>query len=256
MKIETRQSAIIDLVNKRGSVDVEELVRQFDLSHQTIRNDLRDLDRKGLVRRTHGGARQSASVANRDYAARRGLNSDIKAGIAAATAPLIPDGSAVALNIGTTTEQVADALAEHDDLVVLSNNINIVNRMIETKAREVILVGGTVRPSDGAIVGEEAVEFIGRYKVDVAVIGASSLDPDGAILDFDAREVAVARALLRNARRTILVCDASKFAISAPIRICDIGDLDVMVTDQPPPDRFRTAARAGQTEIITKAPRK
>ena len=136
-------------------------------------------------------------------------------------------------------------------LVVLSNNINIINRLAQSNCRELILVGGTVRPSDGAIVGEDAVEFISRYKVDYAIIGASSLDTDGAILDFDAREVAVARALLRNARKSILVCDGSKLATAAPIRICDIAELDYMVTDQPLPAPFQAAARAGHTQLIS-----
>lgn len=251
MDVSTRQNEILGLIDRHGSVDVDELVTRYGLSAQTIRNDLRDLDTRGLVRRTHGGARLRPSVANRAYAERRQLNSAAKAEIARAAARLIPDNCSVALNIGTTTEHVADALMSHEGLVVLSNNINIINRMAGTNCRDLILVGGTVRPSDGAIVGEDAVEFIARYKVDYAIIGASSLDPDGAILDFDAREVAVARALLRNARQTILVCDSSKFATAAPIRICDIADLDYMVTDRPLPAPFQTAASSGQTQLIS-----
>ena len=80
---------------------------------------------------------------------------------------------------------------------------------------DLVLVGGRVRQSDGAVVGEDAVEFISRYKVDYAVIGCSSLDEDGTILDFDAQEVSVARAILRNSRKTILVADQSKFLVTA-----------------------------------------
>ena len=88
-----------------------------------------------------------------------------------------------------------------------------------------------MRQTDGAIVGDEAVAFIRRFKADFAVIGASALDEDGAILDYDMREVAVARAIVENARRTILVCDRLKFERSAPVRICDVADIHAFVTD-------------------------
>ncbi len=101
---------------------------------------------------------------------------------------------------------MAHALYDRRDLLVVTNNINVVNILSGSPPKEMILAGGIVRQSDGAIVGEEAVDFIRQFRVDFAVIGASALDEDGAILDFDMREVAVARAIVENARRTILVC--------------------------------------------------
>jgi DeoR family glycerol-3-phosphate regulon repressor len=151
---------------------------------------------------------------------------------------MIPEGCSLILNIGTTTEQVAHALRDRRDLVVVTNNINVVNILSGSPKKEIILAGGMVRQSDGAIVGDDAVEFIRKFKVDYAVIGASSLDVDGSVMDFDMREVAVARAIVANARRTILVCDHHKFERSAPVRICTIADIDVIVTDQPPPAGF------------------
>lgn len=251
MDIAARQEAILDLLRAQGSVGVDELAQRFNLTAQTIRNDLRDLSDRGLVRRTHGGARRVESVTNREYAERRRHRGREKEEMGALAASLIPDNCSVTLNIGTSTEQVARSLIGHSGLVVLSNNINIINLLIGAKCRELILVGGSVRQSDGAIVGEDAVEFISRYKVDFAVIGASSLDADGAVLDFDAREVSVARAILKNSRTKILVCDSSKFERTAPVRICGIGDLDYLVTDRRPPESFCAAARRGQTEILT-----
>ena len=250
MDIGIRQEAILELLQKRGIVEVEDLAGHFNVTTQTIRNDLRELDRRGVLRRTHGGARRVESVTNREYQERRKLHGAEKRAIGERAAALIPDGCSVAMNIGTTTEHVARALTGHDGLMVLSNNINIIHQLINTRVRELILVGGVVRQSDGAVVGEDAVEFIARYKVDHAVIGASALDADGAILDFDAREVSVARAFLKNARNRILVCDSSKFEISAPVRICDVSDLDCVVTDRPPPPSFAELAEHRETRII------
>jgi DeoR family transcriptional regulator, glycerol-3-phosphate regulon repressor len=251
MDVERRHGAILDVLRQQQRADVEELADRFDVSTQTIRSDLRDLAKSGLVARTHGGARRVISASNRDYGERRRQNADTKQALGVVAASLIPDNCAVTLNIGTTTEQVAHALAGHENLLVMSNNINIINALMGTAPKELVLVGGAVRQSDGAIVGEDAVEFISRYKVDYAVIGASALDSDGAVLDFDAREVSVSRAILRNARRRILVCDRSKFAGTAPVRICDIAGLDYLVTDVMPPPEFVEAARRGKTRILT-----
>ena len=250
MSLSGRQEAILSLLTQRGRVLVDDLSREFDVSTQTIRKDLNDLCDRGLAARLHGGARAAQSIANLAYEERRRLSSGAKERIAARAAAFIPDRCSLMLNIGTTTEQVARALYGHKDLVVISNNVNVINTLIGSPAKELILAGGAVRPSDGAIVGEEAVEFISRYKADYAIIGASALDDDGAILDFDAREVSVARAILRNARMKILVADQQKFERTAPVRIGDVSDIDVFITDAPPTEGFLRRAEAAETRII------
>lgn len=250
MELTDRQAEIHAHLLRVGRVEVDDLAARFDVTTQTIRRDLNTLCDHGLAARIHGGARALNTIANVGYEERRTLSSAAKAAIGARVAALIPDSCSVMLNIGTTTEQVAHALARHDDLVVISNNVNVINSLIGGRAKELILAGGVVRPTDGAIVGEAAVEFISRFKADFAVIGASALDEDGAVLDFDAREVSVARAILRNARRRILVADALKFERSAPVRICEIAEIDVFVTDRRPPEAFMAAAAAGETEVI------
>lgn len=250
MDAATRHSQILELLNTQDRVEVEGLSVQFGVSLQTIRTDLRDLSARGALSRIHGGAVRVSSAANRAYAERRKQNAAAKQAMACALADLIPDNCSITLNIGTSTEQAARALSNHRGLTVLSNNINIINLMIGGETKELILVGGTVRHSDGAIIGEDAVEFISRYKVDYAIIGASALDEDGAVLDHDPSEVSVARAILKNARTKILICDSSKFTHSAPVRICGLSDLDVVITDRLPPIKFREAARAAGSRIL------
>ncbi|MEM9344071.1 MAG: DeoR/GlpR family DNA-binding transcription regulator [Pseudomonadota bacterium] len=250
MSIESRQTQILELLRIQDSVEVEDLAARFGLTTQTIRQDLRDLDERGLVKRTHGGARRLASVAGRGYADRRNFRGPEKRAIAEVAAGLIPNDCSLFVNIGTTTEQVARALVDHSGLMLISNNINIITLLSNTRDKDLLLVGGKVRQSDGAVVGEDAVEFISRYKVDYAVVGASSLDADGTVLDFDAREVSVARAILKNARTRILVADSSKFEVNAPVRICNIADVEYFVTDAAPPREFAATASAGQTKVF------
>lgn len=246
MELTDRQAEILRRARLSGRVEVDGLAGAFAVSAQTIRRDLNELSHGGLLARVHGGAVAAGRVSNAAYSARRTVAALEKQAIGARAAQMIPDGCSVILNVGTTTEEVARGLVPRRDLVVITNNLNVVGILSGTPNKELIITGGVVRQPDGAIVGDEAVAFIQRFKADFAVIGASALDADGAVMDYDLREVAVARAIVANARRTILVCDRLKFERSAPARICDIGDVHAFVTDAPPPPAFASAcARAG-----------
>ena len=167
-----------------------------------------------------------------------------------AAAALIPSGASLFINIGTTTEEVAKALSGHDDLLVITNNMNVATLLYPNPKIEVIIAGGPVRRSDGAIVGESAVSFIEQFKVDYAVIGASAMDEEGALLDFDYREVRVARAIIGNARNVILVADRLKFERSAPVRIAHISNVDYFVTDQIPSPHFGALCTENGVKMI------
>ncbi len=233
-----RQTDILGLARQGGRVDVESLASRFDVSPQTIRKDLNELCDMQVLDRVHGGAVFRSGVVNYGYDARRKVAADDKHRIGERAASLIPDNSSVLLNIGTTTEQVALALRRHQGLLVITNNINVVHILRDNPATEVIIAGGVVRPADGGIVGDAAVHFINQFKTDFAIIGASAIDEDGSLLDYDYREVQVAQAILANSRHPILVSDAMKFERTAPMRIGHISQVRSFVTDRPPPQRF------------------
>ncbi len=244
-----RKSEILSLLTQRGQIDVDSLAVQFGVAPQTVRRDLTALVDAGLVARTHGGAMLMRSGTS-SYDQRRLRNMPAKAAIAAKAAGIVKDGMSVAINIGTTTEQVARALMDHKDLTVITNNTNILQILRPAPVKALIVIGGEIRKEDGAIVGSEAVTSLAQYKVDVAIIGASALDADGSALDYDLREVAVSRAILANARQTVLVADHSKFGLPAPHRICRMDQLSHVVLDQAPPATFTQAAAEAGTELI------
>jgi len=250
MILNDRQEVILEQLRQYEQVEVDALSQQLGVTTQTVRRDLADLCDRGLAMRMHGGAKRVLSTTVRAYDERRQNNMPDKQSVAQAAAKLIPNGASVAVNIGTTTEQVAEALRLHKDLMVLSNNMNIINILRDARLRSLVVIGGEVRLSDGAVIGEDAVAAIGNYKVDYAVIGASSLDPDGSVLDFDKREVAVAKAILANARQRILVADISKFQVSASFRICNIADLDHVILNTTPPAEFLEQAAQHNTNIV------
>jgi DeoR family glycerol-3-phosphate regulon repressor len=251
-----RQKAILEHARIHGEVEVDPLAESFKVTPQTIRRDLNQLCNLRLLQRVHGGALVHGGVENLGYAARSHIAAEEKNTIGKRAAKLIASDSSMFINIGTTTELVAEHLKNHTGLLVITNNLNVVNTLRKSESIEVMTAGGTVRREDGGIVGETTVEFFAQFKVDYAVIGASAIENDGTVLDFDIREVQVAQAIIKNARSVILVADATKFQREAPIRIGNISEMDYFVTDEIPPPEFMKICQSQdvQVEITTPIP--
>ncbi len=247
-----RHAAILDVARRTGSVSVDELAEKLAVTPQTIRKDLNILASQSMLARVHGGAIVTSGTDNLAYAERRAVAAPTKAAIGAAAAALVPNGASLFINIGTTTEAIAQALVDHRDLMVITNNLNVVDILGGRPSIEVIAAGGRVRASDRAVVGALTTDFIRGFRVDMALIGASALDPDGTFLDFDVDEVRVSQTIVRHARRVLLAIDASKLGRAAPVRIGDMADVDYLVTDATDATLAAACAAAG-TEMIRPA---
>lgn len=250
MFLPPRHAEIIQMAKDDGRVLVDDLAVHFSVTPQTIRKDLNDLCDRRLLTRIHGGALFPSGIENVEYEARRKIASDEKDAIGRAAARIIPDNASLFVNIGTTTEAVSNALLDHEGLMVITNNINVANKMRVYPSIEVVIAGGVVRGSDGGIVGEAAVDFIRQFKVDYAVIGASAIDHDGALLDFDYREVKVAQAIIANARHVILVADSTKFERTAPVRIGHLSQVNTFITDSCAIAAIRTICADSEVELV------
>lgn len=248
-----RQNTILEIARQSGRVTVDELASRFEVSPQTIRKDLNELCDRRFLSRIHGGAILSSGVENVGYDARRMIASEEKEAIARAAAERIPNSASLFINIGTTTEAVARALLKHTGLMVITNNLTVASLMRVYPEIEVVLTGGVVRSSDGGIIGEAAVDFIRQFKMDFAVIGASAIDTDGALLDYDYREVRVAQAIISNARHVMLVCDATKFERSAPVRIAHLSQVHTFITDRVP-DAVRRVCVESAVDLVETNP--
>src|SRR6185312_9429636 len=246
----SRQREILALARVQGRVSVDGLAEKFEVTPQTIRKDLNDLCEQRLLSRIHGGAIIASGVENTAYEARRLIAAREKRAIGDAAAALVPDQSSLFINIGTTTEEVARALIGHEDLLVITNNLNVARTLYPYPSFDVIVAGGPVRRSDGAVIGSAAVDLIRQFKVDTAVIGASALDEDGTLLDYDALEVNVSRAIIENARRVLLVCDRMKLERAAPVRIGHMSQIDAFITDRLDSPALREVCARHHVEVF------
>ncbi|RED12790.1 DeoR/GlpR family DNA-binding transcription regulator [Pontivivens insulae] len=244
-----RQATILARARDQGHVTVEDLAREMAVATQTVRRDLNMLCEQGALMRVHGGAVLPSGVANLAYETRRAMASDAKAAIGRECASLIPDGSTLFINIGTTTEAVARALAQHRRLRVMTNNLNVASILASHADCAVTVLGGDLRSTDNGLVGPLTQEAVLQYKADFAIIGASAIDRDGELLDFDSSEIGISRTMLSRARTTIAVADAEKFTRTAPVRICSLNQLDHFVTDSTPPDEVVCQLESSATKL-------
>lgn len=239
MNLNPRQIKLIDVVRARGSVSVEQLSEELGVTLQTVRRDVQRLAEAGTLSRFHGGVRvPSSTIENIAHTQRQGLHADGKARIARTVAAQVPNNCSLILNIGTTTEAIAEALLQHTGLRVITNNLNVAAILSRNADFEVIVAGGVVRPRDRGIVGEAAVDFIRQFKVDIAIIGISGIESDGSLRDYDFREVKVTQTIIGHAREVWLAADASKFNRPAMVQAAKLAQIDILFTDAAPPDPF------------------
>ncbi|WP_042698442.1 DeoR/GlpR family DNA-binding transcription regulator [Azospirillum sp. B506] len=230
-----RQREILTLIRDRGFVTIEALADHFAVSDQTIRRDIIRLDGVGLLQRFHGGAGVRDQSVRLGYVEKQAIAPQGKERIAAAVAALVPEGASVFLDVGTTVEAVARALRGKRRLHVFTNSLSAGSLLAGRPGIDVFVTGGVVHGADGSLVGDAVIATLERCRLDLAVIGISGFDEDGAPMDFDMQKIGIKRVAMAAARRSVAVADAGKFARSAIVRIAPAGDFGLLVTDSPPP---------------------
>ncbi len=248
MKQSLRHQKIIELVTLQGYISTEELVSLLNVSPQTIRRDLNELAENNQIRRHHGGAASPSSSENSDYSDRKQIFSQAKMKIAQAVAKLIPDGSSLFIDIGTTPEAVANALLNHKNLRIVTNNLNAAHILMQNETFKITMAGGSLR-QDGGIIGEATIAFISQFRLDYGILGISSIDLDGSLLDYDFHEVQVKRAIIESSRNTILAADHSKFSRPAIVKLGSITDVEYFFTDTTPPTSITDLLRGSGVEV-------
>ena len=248
MKQSLRHQQIIDLVTQTGYISTEELVNVFNVTSQTIRRDLNELAEQGLIRRHHGGAASPSSIENSDYQERKYFFSKEKQAIAQRVASLIKNGSSLFIDIGSTPEAVAHALLQHQNLRIVTHNLNAAHILMEKSDFDITIAGGNLR-DDGGIIGEATVAFLSQFRLDYGILGISAIDEDGTLLDYDFHEVQVKRVLINASRKVFLPVDHSKFNRHAIVRLGSIGDLDVLLTDSQPSEKITQLLQQNNVQL-------
>jgi len=253
MYAEERQQAMAELVTERGRQSVIALAETYDVTTETVRRDLSTLERMGLVRRVHGGAVPSSSLAviesgllERDQA-----NIEQKERIARAALELLPPGQpTLLLDAGSTTSRLASQLPRDQRLTIYTHAVPIAARLAAYPQVELHLLPGRVRTTTQAAVGVDTVQALTDLRADVAFLGTNGLSLGHGLSTPDVDEAATKRAMVRSARQVVVLADSSKMGVESPIRFADLEEVDVLVTDDALDDADEKALVAAGLTVV------
>jgi DeoR family transcriptional regulator of aga operon len=247
---EERRRRILEMVQRDGRVLVNELASHFHISQITIRKDLELLDGQGVIQRTHGGALpvQSGALLDPTLREKEKLHRRQKTMIAETAARLVEEGQSVLLDSGTTTTAIARALKDRAKLTVITNAINIAAELAGTQV-EVILTGGMLRKNSFSLVGPLAEQTLMQLSADILFLGVDGFDTKLGLFTPNLLESQVNRAMVKIARRTIAVCDSSKFSRRSLCNIMPVSAIHEVITDKQIPRSDLNALKEAGVKI-------
>ncbi|MGW5562452.1 DeoR/GlpR family DNA-binding transcription regulator [Streptomyces tendae] len=246
-----RQQEILRLARDGGRVDVVSLAEEFQVTAETIRRDLKALDRAGLLRRVHGGAIPAGRLDfEPDLAERESTAADEKDRIARAALAELPAEGTLILDAGSTVARMAAAIPPDASLTVVTHSLPIAARLADHPGIQLHIVGGRVRHRTRAAVDAWALRAYGEIRADLAVVAANGFSAEHGLTTPDLAEAAVKRAALTAARRVVLLADSSKYAQEHFARFGALDDVDLLITDTGlTPEDAGDIERAG-TEVV------
>ena len=248
--VEERKQKIINYVNQNVKATVPELSEQFSVSAATIRNDLRELDSRGLIRRTHGGA-IAASFVNFEPTSSEKMvrRMQEKQAIARAALEYVKEGSCIALDAGTTNLELAKALTGFQNLTVLTHDLNIAAFLDNNSQVSLIVAGGMVRRNFHYTSGEKAVATFRDLNVDVAFIAANGVSVERGLSTPRMETARMKQQMMRNAQKTVLLADSSKLGKVSFVRFADWKDISLLITDKSMDPAAVQAISEKETEV-------
>ncbi|MGO3150644.1 DeoR/GlpR family DNA-binding transcription regulator [Glutamicibacter ardleyensis] len=256
MFAEERHRLITDQLAAEGKVTVAQLAERFEITAETVRRDLAQLESENLLRRVHGGAVSISEASTREesYMARTAIHAEAKARIAQRALSLLPVSDAsVILDAGTTTEFLAERMAKTNagsGLVVITHALPIATALVQSPEIALELIGGRVRGITGATSGARTAQEYSNYRADIAFIGTNALHADFALSTPDPLEAAVKTALIASARRVVLLADSSKFDQETLVRFARLDAIDTLVTDSAPQGDLAAALELAEVEVV------
>ena len=253
MIAEERKAFLIKKLREDGYVQVTDLAVELDLSSATIRRDLIELEKEGICIRKRGGAiRSNQSVTTElPYNIKKYRNTEAKVKIAREALKLVENGDSILLDAGSTTFELAVLLQSKERLTIVTHDLNIAHKLASNSNINLICTGGVARANVYTLQGAQVVDFIRDLKVDKSFIGADAIHTNGTIGNVNIEEVPIKKAMIEAANEVILLSDSSKFGITGFAKVCNISDLDYIITDSEVPDSFLNFCLERNVSILT-----
>lgn len=246
-----RRNAILAKLSLEGKVIVSELSLEFDVTEETIRRDLEKLDKEGLAQKTYGGAVLNHGL-NTDlpYNVRKRSNVEQKEIIAEKISQMIHDGDYIMLDSSSTAIYITKYIKNLKNITLITNSVETLIELADKENWNVLSTGGTLKKGSLSLVGTTAERMIRSFHVDLAVCSSKGLDLGMGITDSNEKDSEIKRAIFSSATRKILAVDSSKFDKISFVRVGDITDVDTIVTDTAPSERWIDYLKDKNVELI------
>jgi DeoR family fructose operon transcriptional repressor len=228
---EERRLLIVDWTRNEGRLDAAEAATKLGVAAETVRRDLDILQRRGILRRVHGGAIALERFAH-EYTIPERLdrNPEAKQRIASIAAPYIPHEGCIFVDGGTTTEFLAPALRNRPDLLVVTNSVTLASKIADSSTKTYML-SGRIRPTTLSSVGARTVQDLEQLNAVVSFIGVNGISPTLNMTAFDTDEALVKQIMIKNSEERILLADNSKFGSTYPVSFGGPEHFDRLITD-------------------------
>ena len=255
MKAAERHSKIIELIAESGQVTILDICSLFSVSEMTARRDLNELDRRGLLRRVHGGAIANLGRSYEpSFQTRSVKNQSAKTAIGLKAAELIYDGDSIALDVGTTTLEIVPGLRGKHNLTIVTSCLPIATQVVDQVSLEIdarlILTGGIVRPRELSMIGHIPEMVYQDLHVDKAFIGIGGISLEDGLTEYNMEDTQIKRKLIRTAREKIIVADGAKFGVTTLASVGPLTAADKIVTDRSAPPQMVEDIRRLGVEVI------
>ncbi len=246
-----RKNEILSKLMIDGKVIVSDLAEFYSVTEETIRRDLEKLEREGFAKKTYGGAVKSDNMtAELPYTVRKLTNVSAKKYIAEKIGNLIQDGDSILLDSSTTALFTVKSIFNKHNLTLITNSVEILLDLPANNDWRVISTGGTYHQDSMSFFSPSAAECVNNYHVDIAVMSCKGLDIYKGVTDTRENNANLKKAFIRNAKKVILAVDSTKFDKISFVKICDLDNIDVVVTDVTPSSDFIKEFEKNNIELI------
>lgn len=245
-----RQHEIYRLVQKHGSCSISELARTLNVSGETIRRNVKVLTAEGLVVKVHGGI--SLPIQNQEPPIMNRMHRMVaeKKRIADSVASLIGDGDSVIIDTGSTTAFCAQALQSHSNLTVITNSSYISNLLASRNGNRVFMAGGELRGHDAAAFGPSVINFIRQFQAEKSILSIGAIHPVRGCMNFELCEAEFSQVVIEQSDQIILATDVSKFGMKGLAQVCELGKIDLLVSNEVPPGEYLGQMQDNDVQFI------
>ncbi|ASS89636.1 DeoR/GlpR family DNA-binding transcription regulator [Aeribacillus pallidus] len=247
---EERHRRIIEELERNDIVRISQLSERLGVTRQTIRRDLSELEKTGLIKKVHGGALLNKRNLEPSYSDRLSTNVEEKELIAKNAAELVEDGDAIFLDVGTTTLMMAKQLKEKKNLTVITNFLLIAMELANAPEVKVILSGGELRGEEFSLSGPISIRSVKNIYIDKAFVGVGGLSLESGFTDYHLNESEFRRMMIEHAKKTYALADHSKMDIVAIYKSADLHEIDVLITDGKTPGSIINKLKEKGMEVI------